>query len=153
MNAVTIKTVITMNETYELSCDCGQVSMTARGAPELSLYCHCRSCRALYSVDLLSATGWSDDNVELPDESKMFVHKLDGKQMTRYGCPNCGMTMYGRHKPGIPVIPHGVFRKANGGTLPAALAPKLHLFYRDRVLDIDDDLEKSQGGEAVGLED
>lgn len=140
-----------MSETYKLSCDCGQVTMTAHGNPELSLYCHCGSCRALYNTDMLSATGWAENNVDLPDESKLFVHKLDGKEMTRYGCPTCGMTMYGRHKPGIPVIPHGVFRKANGGLLPAALAPTLHLFYRERVIDVDDDLEKSQGGEAVGL--
>lgn len=141
-----------MSETYELSCDCGHVTMRVHGEPELSLYCHCGSCRALYSVDMLSATGWAEDNVELPDESKMFVHRMAGKQMTRYGCPECGMIMYGRHKPGIPVIPHGVFRKANEGKLPAALAPTLHLFYRERVIDVDDDLPKSEGGEAIGLE-
>ncbi|WP_423821364.1 GFA family protein [Salinisphaera sp. SPP-AMP-43] len=141
-----------MSETYELSCDCGHVTMTAHGEPKLSLYCHCASCRALYNTDVLSATGWADDQVELPEPGDMFAHELDGKQMTRYGCPQCGMTLYGRHKPGIPVIPHGVFRKANGGHLPAALAPTLHLFYRERVIDVDDDLRKSEGGEAVGLE-
>ncbi|MES1926157.1 GFA family protein [Salinisphaera sp. T31B1] len=142
-----------MSDTYELSCDCGHVKMTARGTPKLSLYCHCGSCRDLYSVDVLSATGWADEDVELPAENDLVVHKVDGKQMTRYSCPECGLTMYGRHKPGIPVIPHGLFRKANGGRLPAELAPTLHLFYRDRVLEIDDGLDKSQGGEAIGLED
>lgn len=140
-----------MSDTYELSCDCGHVKMTAHGKPELSLYCHCGSCRALYSVDMLSGTGWANDNVELPDESKLFVHKMDGKDMTRYGCEKCGMIMYGVHSPGIPVIPHGVFRKANGGKLPAALEPTLHLFYGDRVVDIDDDLEKCPDGSAVGM--
>jgi len=140
-----------MSAIYELSCDCGHVTMTARGKPEVSLYCHCGSCRDLYSADILSATGWSDDNVELPDESALFVHKVDGKQMTRYGCPKCGVIMYGRHKPGIPVIPNGVVRKANDGQLPAELAPTLHLFYGERVLDIDDDLPKSEGGEMIGL--
>lgn len=141
-----------MSETYELSCDCGHLKMTAKGEPKLSLYCHCGSCRELYNADMLSATGWAHESVDLPDESSMFVHKMDGKEMTRYGCPKCGMTMYGIHKPGIPVIPHALFRKISGGKLPAELAPTLHLFYRDRVMDIDDDLEKSQGGEAVGLE-
>lgn len=136
---------------YELSCDCGHVRITARGQPELSLYCHCGSCRRLYSNDVLSLTGWSDDNVDLPDVSVMFEHKLADREMRRFGCPKCGMIMYGRHKPGIPVIPHSVFRKANGGTLPVELAPTLHLFYGDRVLDIDDDLAKSEGGEMIGL--
>ena len=100
---------------------------------------------------MLSATGWGHDSVELPDESKLFVHKMDGKDMTRYGCPKCGMTMYGVHKPGIPVIPHALFRKINGGELQDELKPTLHLFYRERVVNVDDELEKSQGGEAVGL--
>ena len=140
-----------MSKTYELSCDCGHVTMTASGEPKLSLHCHCSSCRDLYNVDVLSATGWAHENVDLPDESKLFVHKTDGKQMTRYGCPKCGLMMYGVHKPGIPVIPHALFRKINGGELQDELKPTLHLFYRDRVVDVDDDLEKSQGGEAVGL--
>ncbi|GAB3680185.1 GFA family protein [Salinisphaera aquimarina] len=140
------------DNTYDLSCDCGHVTMRAHGAPELSLYCHCGSCRDMYSVDMLSATGWADDNVELPEESAMFTYAVPGKQMKRFGCPKCGMIMYGRHKPGIPVIPHGVFRKANGGRLPAELAPTLHLFYRERVLDVQDDLPKSEGGEAIGLD-
>lgn len=138
--------------TYELSCDCGHVTMTAQGKPELSLYCHCGSCRALYGVDILSATGWADDHVSLPDQAKLFEHKMADKQMRRFGCPKCGMIMYGRHKPGIPVIPHGVFRKNNGGELPAELAPTLHLFYRERVLDVDDALPKSEGGEMIGLD-
>lgn len=108
------KPINVMSEIYELSCDCGHVTMTAHGEPKLSLYCHCASCRALYNTDMLSATGWADEQVELPEAGDMFAHKLEGKQMTRYGCPQCGMTLYGRHKPGIPVIPHGVFRKANG---------------------------------------
>ena len=71
--------------------------------------------------------------------------------MHRYGCPKCGMIMYGRHKPGIPVIRHNVFRKNNSGKLPSELAPALHLFYGERVLDIDDDLDKCEDGSAVGL--
>lgn len=140
---------MTMSETYELSCDCGHVTMTVRGAPELSLYCHCGSCRALYNTDMLSATGWAEDNVELPDASRLFAHRLEGKQMTRYGCPKCGLTMYGRHRPGIPVIPQGVFRRNNGGRLPDALAPTLHLFYGERVLDVADDLPKSEAAELL----
>ncbi|MDA3919275.1 MAG: GFA family protein [Salinisphaera sp.] len=140
-----------MSDTYELSCDCGHVSMTANGSPKLSLYCHCGSCRELYSADMLSGTGWANDHVELPEQSELVVYKINDKQMTRYGCPKCGMIMYGVHKPGIPIIPHAVFRKANGGKLPAALAPTLHLFYADRVIDVDDNLEKCDDGSVIGL--
>jgi len=140
-----------MSDTYELSCDCGHAKMTAKGSPKLSLFCHCGSCRELYTVDMLSGTGWANEDVDLPDESKLFAHKMDGKNMTRYGCKQCGMIMYGVHSPGIPVIPHGVFRKANGGKLAEALKPTVHLFYADRVIDVDDNLEKCDDGSAVGM--
>lgn len=140
-----------MGQTYQLSCDCGKATMTARGEPELSLYCHCPSCRDLYSLDIASLTAWSDDNIDLPDDARLAVYKMADREMTRYACPDCGMTLYGRHKPGMPVVPHGVFRKANGGELPEALTPTMHLFYGDRVLDVDDDLQKSQGGELIGM--
>lgn len=137
--------------TYELSCDCGQVKMAVRGEPKLSLYCHCRSCRALYGTDIVPLTGWAEESVDLPDASTMFDYKLSDCEMRRFGCPNCGMTLYARHRPGIPVIPHGVFRRNNGGELPTELAPTLHLFYRDRVLEMGDDLPKSEGGEMIGM--
>lgn len=139
-----------MSKTYRLACDCGRVTLGAHGAPKMSLYCHCASCRALYGVDVLSATGWAEGDVSLPPESALFVYKLADKQMTRYGCPHCGMIVYGRHRPGIPVIPHGVFRKAHGGRLPDELAPTLHLFYEERVIDVADDLPKSRRAEALG---
>jgi hypothetical protein len=71
--------------------------------------------------------------------------------MRRFGCAQCGTTMYARHRPGIPVIPHARFRAANNGALPAELAPTMHLFYGERVLDVDDDLPKSEGGKLLGL--
>jgi hypothetical protein len=136
---------------YQLSCDCGALTLTDRGAPELSLYCHCGSCRDLYNSDILSATAWSDDNVDLPSGDNVFEYAHPRKQMRRFGCAQCGTTMYARHRPGIPVIPHGLFRSANNGVLPAELAPTMHLFYGERVLDVDDDLPKSEGGELLGL--
>lgn len=137
--------------TYHLSCDCGDVKIIARGEPEVSLYCHCGSCRALYGTVMLAATAWSDDKVELPGSDRVIDYKMSDRDMRRFVCKNCGVTVYGRHSPGMPVIPHSMFRKANGGELPAELAPTMHLFYRDRVLNVADDLPKSEGGELMGM--
>lgn len=48
------------DKTYELSCDCGHVTIAVRGEPKLSLYCHCRSCRALYGADVVPLTAWAE---------------------------------------------------------------------------------------------
>jgi hypothetical protein len=137
--------------TYELSCDCGAVTLTVHGAPEISLYCHCGSCRALYNSDILSATVWSDDNVDLPSGDNVYEFAPPDKQMRRFGCSQCGTVMYARHRPGMPVIPQARLRKANGGEVPAELAPAMHLFYAERVLEIDDSLPKSEGAELLSM--
>lgn len=138
--------------TYNLSCDCGAVSLTVQGEPTLTLYCHCGSCRSLYNLDILSATAWSEEAVTLPPSEAVYEYRLPNKQMKRWGCPQCGTIMYGRHRPGVPVIPNARFRAANGGELPAELEPQLHLFYAERVLDVADDLPKSERGEKAGLD-
>lgn len=139
------------SRTYQLSCDCGNATLTAHGVPEVSLYCHCGSCRALYGTVMLAGTAWRDDNVELPEADRVIDYRMSDRDMRRFVCRECGVTLYGRHRPGMPVISHSLFRKANGGELPAELAPTLHLFYRDRVLDVADDLPKSEGGELMGM--
>lgn len=139
------------SDEYNLACDCGAVTMTVSGDPVASQYCHCGSCRSLYHIDILSAVAWPEDGFTPPETDALYEYKHPRKNMRRFGCKHCGTVMYGRHAPGIPVIPHGVFRANNGGVLPEKLAPILHLFYGDRVLEVRDDLPKSEAGELLGL--
>jgi hypothetical protein len=50
--------------------------------------------------------------------------------------------MYGVNRLGFTVIQTALFAKAAGGLLPDELSPKFHLFYADRVLNVDDELPK-----------
>lgn len=129
---------------YELQCDCGALTMAVHGEPAASEYCHCATCRAFHAVDMTSVTAWPENQVELPeaDAAALFDYTHPTKQMRRFGCRKCGTLLYARHRPGIPVIEHARFRAANNGVLPAALAPARHVFYSERVLDIDDALPK-----------
>jgi len=130
--------------TYALSCDCGALTLTAHGEPAASEYCHCATCRAFHGVDMTSVTAWPEAQVELPavDANAVFEYAHPHKQMRRFGCARCGTLLYARHRPGMPVIEHARFRVANDGELPRALMPARHLFYAERVIDIDDELPK-----------
>jgi hypothetical protein len=44
------------------------------------------------------------------------------------------------------VVPNAVVARAVGGELDATLAPTMHLFYRQRVIDVLDDLPKYLDG-------
>lgn len=136
---------------YDLSCDCGAVSMCAAGTPVASVHCHCGSCRSLYHIDILSAVAWPEEGFTAPAREALYEYRHPTRNMRRFGCRHCGTIMYGRHAPGIPVIPHGVFRANNGGELPAGLAPTLHLFYGERVLEMGDDLPKSEADELLDM--
>lgn len=134
-----------MANVYELSCDCGAVALIARGAPEVSAYCHCESCRRLYGVEVFSASAWSNEAIKrrvLDADATLIGHRLLGRRMWRYHCSKCGRLMHGRNRHGHIVIPNERFREAADGCLPPPLAPTAHFFYNERVLDIADDLPK-----------
>lgn len=48
--------------------------------------------------------------------------------------------MLGTNRLGVTVICNNVLAKVDGGKLPDELAPKLHLFYAFRQIDIQDSL-------------
>lgn len=68
------------------------------------------------------------------------------RQLKRYFCSHCGETLFGNNRLGMAVIPNSQFARAANNTLPLALAPTMHLFYRHRVVDVMDALPKYLDG-------
>ena len=71
--------------------------------------------------------------------------RLNG-QLKRHFCRHCGETLLGNNRLGMAVIPNSLFARAAQNTLPDALAPTMHLFYRHRVVDVADALPKYLDG-------
>lgn len=137
-----------MEALYRLHCDCGAVALRLRGRPRGSVYCHCRSCRLLYGVPLLSASVWPASALrrEVAHNVSLIAHRLPGRRIWRYHCAACGRLVHGRNRHGDIVIPSERFRALYGDTLPAVLQPTAHCFYEQRVVDIADDLPKHGAG-------
>ena len=129
---------------YHLACDCGAVELDVSGTPVVSAYCHCRSCREMYGVEMLSASAWTSDAVtrRVATGTDLIAHRQPGRRMWRYHCAACGRLVHGRNRHGYLVIPTQRFRVAGDDRLPGPLEPTAHLFYDQRVIDIGDELPK-----------
>lgn len=133
-----------MNESCKLACLCGAVTVDLIGAPAARANCHCQTCRDFYATSMLSATAWPAESVATSGALQVFRHPH--KQMSRAFCPACGETMFGTNRLNMRVVPNSLLARAHGGTLPADRQPTMHLFYRHRVIDVNDALPKYLDG-------
>ena len=134
-----------MTESLFLQCLCGSVILQVNGQPEVKANCHCQSCRDFYGTSMLSATAWQAAQITVLS-GKLVAFSHPTKQLSRTFCPRCGETVFGTNRLGMSVIPNSFIARATGGELPKLMRPTLHLFYRERVIDIDDQLPKYLDG-------
>ncbi|OJY17701.1 GFA family protein [Pandoraea sp. 64-18] len=134
-----------MTEPNSLRCLCGTVNIQLKGQPEARANCHCQSCRDFYGTSMLSATAWLPERVAVISGSlSKFAHPT--KQLSRAFCPHCGETVFGTNRLGMLVIPNSFVARAAGGELPEPMQATMHLFYRHRIIDVDDKLPKYLDG-------
>ena len=124
-----------------VACLCGAATLTLHGAPVARAHCHCGICRDTYGTAMLSDTAWPAAAVSITGES-LITYRHPDRHLARTFCPHCGDTLYGTNRLGMRVVPNSLTARTHGGQLPAALAPILHLYYANRVVDIDDELPK-----------
>ena len=127
---------------YHMYCDCKSVSFATEGAPAAKAYCHCSDCRDFYSTPVLGATAWKMSALTvISGESNVshFQHPL--KQLSKFFCRICGDTLFGTNRLSMYVVPNKQIYRASGHAIQT-MRPDFHLFYRQRVVDIDDTLTK-----------
>jgi hypothetical protein len=96
---------------------------------------------------MFAATAWEPANVVVERGAEYLVtYHHSTRQLERQFCLKCGETLFGTNRLGMSVIPNSLFARAGGGELPEALQPAMHLFYRHRVADVDDQLPKFLDG-------
>ncbi|GAB2300954.1 hypothetical protein Dimus_034989 [Dionaea muscipula] len=101
--------------------------------------------RGFYGTSIFSATAWDADSVRIEDGAgRTFRHPE--KQLAKTFCDVCGEIVFGTNRLGMRVVPNALVTRETDGKLDAALAPTMHLFYRQRVIDVSDDLPKYLDG-------
>ncbi|MGS0897051.1 GFA family protein [Burkholderia stagnalis] len=133
-----------MIRSYSVRCLCGDVTVTLHGEPAARANCHCASCRDFYGTPVLSATAWSPEQASVAGRDATFPHP--SKSMSRTWCASCGEIVFGTNRLGMRVVPNSLIARAHGGQLPDDLQPTMHLFYRQRVIDVVDALPKYLDG-------
>ena len=94
-------------------------------------------------MPVFSVTAWKKEAVQVAkgaDRLSKFTHPE--KQMQKFFCLNCGETLFGTNRLGMAVIGTPLIERAFGAQLPAEFWPTFHLFYAQRVLEVEDALPK-----------
>lgn len=130
---------------YQIRCDCGAIQVTLTGTPRVRGFCHCEDCRDLLKIPYHSVTAWENDQVGVEGQSKELIfYQHPTKRMKRYFCRNCGDTLFNSNAMDWRVVSQLLISRCYGGELPETLKSTKHFFYRQRIVDIQDDLPKQE---------
>ncbi|MGJ8513253.1 GFA family protein [Carnimonas bestiolae] len=129
----------------EGQCLCGENRLVMTGEPLARANCHCASCRDVYGGSFLSATAWQPSQLTLSASNcRDFSHPT--KRLTRTYCASCGDILFGTNRLGMNVVPNQMIARSHQGVLPAHLTPEMHIFYTQRIVDVNDTLVKYSEG-------
>ncbi|SNT83546.1 GFA family protein [Stenotrophomonas sp. CC120222-04] len=128
-----------------VACLCGKVAIELQGEPVARANCHCASCRDFYGVPMFSATAWEPASLQMnASDVRSFSHPE--KQLKKTFCAVCGEVVFGTNRLGMHVVPNAMLHRISGEGSHSSWAPTMHLFYRQRVVDVVDDLPKYLDG-------
>eukprot|EP00241_Pyramimonas_parkeae_P007408 CAMPEP_0114224466 /NCGR_PEP_ID=MMETSP0058-20121206/122_1 /TAXON_ID=36894 /ORGANISM="Pyramimonas parkeae, CCMP726" /LENGTH=167 /DNA_ID=CAMNT_0001334943 /DNA_START=370 /DNA_END=873 /DNA_ORIENTATION=+ len=133
------------------SCFCKSCTIEIKGDPQSVSICHCINCRQLSGAPFTAQIVVSADQVSIKHTQGM-VGFNSSPQVTRYRCATCSSPIYATLFKGksmaIPVAL--IAPKEYAGSLDQALQPTLHMYYSQRVMDVNDSLPKYTGSVRSG---
>ena len=134
-----------MSNHYNLSCDCGSITMGLNGVPRVRGHCHCQACRTLLNVPYHSVTAWNPDQLEVTSGGEtLVVFQHPTLKMKKAFCAKCGEVLYNTNAMDWRVVSQHLIAKNYHGILPSELTSISHFHYGGRVVDVDDDLLKKE---------
>ena len=84
------------------SCRCGQVRITARGAPLMTFACHCTGCQRMTASAFSLSALYPDDAVTI--EGETIIGGLKNPQLAHHFCPDCLSWLFTRSAYLGPVV-------------------------------------------------
>lgn len=105
-------------------CDCGAVTLTARGRVVSMFQCACENCQRVSGGGHSNAALLPEAAVSMTGETKSFARPADsGAIFTRHFCPSCGTTLLAQSSRAtdLRILPVGLFAGANDWFVPNQL--------------------------------
>ncbi|MEH6346129.1 MAG: GFA family protein [Bermanella sp.] len=134
-----------MTDLSNCQCECGETRFNVTGKPLLRAYCHCTICQAYNQAPFADITLFHEKDVLKPEaKSVEFKSHKFPPLLQRGNCVSCG-------KPAleylnIPAMPQVVIIPSrNIADTSLTPEPMTHIFYDQRVADVDDGLPKHSG--------
>ena len=122
---------------YKGSCYCGSVTVTVKGPPAASAYCHCFECRKWHSAPINAWSIWPRDSVTI--DGPITTSQIS-ERSHRVSCEKCGGCV-ANIKPTVSMIVVYPMTLTGPGTA-FKYKPAFHIFYQERVMDVSDGLPK-----------
>ena len=136
---------------YKGQCSCGSICFESKGEPLFTQYCHCNKCREV--------TGNSENPADKKGYGFTAAYLTNNFEITKgnnklnsivcntsrlYFCSQCRTLIYGISED--PKKQSGIGINANNfqfaENTPASFEPVRHVWYKDRIIDFDDNLPK-----------
>ena len=131
------------------SCYCGKIQMEIRGRPVAVSICHCTVCRRLSGGAFSIQSLHSKNNFSCAAEEVDLWSIQSSPNVTRYRCKECGSPVYATLGKGKTyVVPRSAL--TNVAKDDECFAPTHHMHYKQRVIDVEDELPKFVGTSTPG---
>lgn len=125
-----------MSDTYKGACFCGAIEISVTGQPQVTGYCHCRSCRSWSGGPVNAFTLWAPEAVQVTKGAEHLATFAKTPLSQRQFCRLCGGHLMAGHPP-LNMV--DVF----AATIPDfAFVPQVHVNYAETVLPMRDGLPK-----------
>ena len=135
---------------YRASCYCQAVRYEVCADPVDAKICHCSACQKLHGAPMQWAAIFHKHDVRITrglDNLKFYNSELnlhERVQPCKVSCTLCGTLIADEGRRMWLAFP-SLFDFATSAEIPEPFRPTCHIFYRARVMDINDDLPKWAG--------
>jgi phytoene dehydrogenase-like protein len=122
-------------------CSCGTVGWSATGSSSINFVCHCSICRTASGLDALPAAGFKSDQIMFENEAGIEARVPSNSKNPRLYCKKCNdyVAEDARRVLGVYALP---LHRVDADKIDDCYKPNAHIFYTDRVKDVDDALPK-----------
>jgi len=132
---------------YRAACFCGAVRYEVSADPVDAKFCHCRACQMLHGAPLQWAAIFHKQHVRFTaglDQLRFFNSEKGVNERIlpcKVSCNQCGTPIADEGRRMWLAFPT-LFDFGLGAETPESFKPSCHIFYRQRVAEIDDNLPK-----------
>ena len=135
---------------FRAACFCGRIRYEVSAEPVDAKLCHCKACQTLHGAPMQWAAIFHKQHVRFTAGTELlrFYHGdrdiIERVLPCKVSCSQCGTLIADEGRRMWLAFP-ALFEFGQPAAIPKSFKPTCHIFYGQRVIDVDDDLPKWLG--------